>query len=39
MIRMDLLKAYKSKYSHLDWLSPDSWIETVVRGLHPTGKK
>jgi len=32
MIRVDLLKAYKSGYSHLDWLGPDSWIRTVVRG-------
>ena len=33
MIRVDLLKAYKSEYSHLDWLGPDSWIRTVVGGL------
>jgi cyclase len=33
MIRADLLKAYKPAYSHLDWLGPDSWIRTVVRGL------
>ena len=33
MIRADLLKAYKPEYSHLDWLGPDSWIRTVVRGL------
>ena len=33
MIRVDLLRDYKSEYSHLDWLGPDSWIRTVVRGL------
>lgn len=33
MVRADLLKAYKAEYSHLDWLGPDSWIRTVVRGL------
>ena len=33
MIRTDLLKAFKAAYSHLDWLGPDSWIRTVVRGL------
>jgi glyoxylase-like metal-dependent hydrolase (beta-lactamase superfamily II) len=33
MVRADLLKAYKADYSHLDWLGPDSWIRTVVRGL------
>ncbi len=39
MIRMDLLKTYKSQYSQLDWLGPDSWIRTVVGGLHPPGRK
>jgi cyclase len=33
MVRAGLLKAYKAEYSHLDWLGPDSWIRTVVRGL------
>ena len=33
MVRADLLKGYKAEYSHLDWLGPDSWIRTVVRGL------
>jgi glyoxylase-like metal-dependent hydrolase (beta-lactamase superfamily II) len=33
MVRADLLKAYKADYSRLDWLGPDSWIRTVVRGL------
>lgn len=33
MVRADLLKAYKAEYSQLDWLGPDSWIRTVVRGL------
>lgn len=33
LIRADLLKAFKAAYSHLDWLGPDSWIRTVVRGL------
>jgi hypothetical protein len=33
MVRADLLKAYRAEYSHLDWLGPDSWIRTVVRGL------
>jgi glyoxylase-like metal-dependent hydrolase (beta-lactamase superfamily II) len=37
MIRADLLKAYKSEYSELDWLGPDSWIRTVVRGLQSVG--
>ena len=39
MIRTDLLKAYKPAYSHLDWLGPDSWIGTVVRGLQAAGGK
>ncbi|MDH4196155.1 MAG: ankyrin repeat domain-containing protein [Candidatus Aminicenantes bacterium] len=39
MIRADLLKAYKPRYSHLDWLGPDSWIRTVVRGLQSAGDK
>jgi len=39
MIRADLLKAYKPEYSHLDWLGPDSWIRTVVRGLRPEAEK
>ena len=38
MIRADLLKAFKAQYSHLDWLGPDSWIRTVVRGLQ-AGKR
>jgi glyoxylase-like metal-dependent hydrolase (beta-lactamase superfamily II) len=33
MIRADLLKVFKARYSHLDWLGPDSWLRTVVRGL------
>ncbi|NTU51826.1 MAG: MBL fold metallo-hydrolase [Candidatus Aminicenantes bacterium] len=33
MARADLLKVYKAEYSQLDWLGPDSWIRTVVRGL------
>lgn len=37
MIRVDLLKAYKPEYSHLDWLGPDSWIRTVVRCLQSAG--
>jgi hypothetical protein len=37
MVRMNLLKAYKADYSHLDWLGPDSWIRTVVRGLQAGG--
>jgi cyclase len=37
MTRADLLKAYKPAYSHLDWLGPDSWIRTVVRGLPSRG--
>jgi glyoxylase-like metal-dependent hydrolase (beta-lactamase superfamily II) len=37
MIRTDLLKDFKSRYSHLDWLGPDSWIRTVVRGLPSRG--
>jgi glyoxylase-like metal-dependent hydrolase (beta-lactamase superfamily II) len=37
MIRTDLLKSYKSEYSHLDWLGPDSWIQTVVHGLQSAG--
>jgi len=39
MIRVELLKAYKSEYSHLDWLGPDSWIRTVVRGLQSAERK
>jgi len=39
MIRADLLKAYKARYSHLDWLGPDSWIRTVVRGLPSGGER
>jgi len=39
MIRADLLKAYKPAYSHLDWLGPDSWIRTVVRGLPSPSRK
>ena len=39
MVQADLLKAFKPAYSHLDWLGPDSWIRTVVRGLQsPAGK-
>jgi cyclase len=38
MIRVDLLKAYKAEYSHLDWLGPDSWIRTVVRSLQSAGR-
>ncbi len=38
MVRADLLKTYKTDYSHLDWLGPDSWIRTVVRGLQ-AGKR
>jgi glyoxylase-like metal-dependent hydrolase (beta-lactamase superfamily II) len=38
MVRADLLKAYKAEYTHLDWLGPDSWIQTVVRGLQ-AGKR
>jgi cyclase len=38
IIRADLLKAFKAQYSHLDWLGPDSWIRTVVRGLQ-AGKR
>jgi glyoxylase-like metal-dependent hydrolase (beta-lactamase superfamily II) len=38
MVRAGLLKAYKAEYSHLDWLGPDSWIRTVVRGLQ-AGKR
>jgi len=37
MLRTDLLKAYKPEYSQLDWLGPDSWIRTVVRGLQSAG--
>lgn len=37
MVRADLLKAYKPEYSHLDWLGPDAWIRTVVRGLQTGG--
>ena len=33
MIRADILEEFKSAYSHLDWLGPDSWIRTVVRNL------
>lgn len=33
MIGADLLNAFKAQYSHLDWLGPDSWLRTVVRGL------
>jgi cyclase len=39
MIRADLLKAFKAAYSHLDWLGPDSWIRTVVRGLQTSAGK
>jgi hypothetical protein len=38
MISADLLKAFKTTYSHLAWLGPDSWIRKVVRGL-PAGKR
>jgi len=38
MIRADLLKDFKARYSHLDWLGPDSWLRTVVRGLQ-AGKR
>jgi len=33
MIQADVLKSFKSEYSHLDWLGPDSWIRTVVGNL------
>jgi hypothetical protein len=39
MIRVDLLRDYKSEYSQLDWLGPDSWIRTVVRSLQSAGAK
>jgi len=38
MLRADLLKAFKAEYSHLDWLGPDSWIRTIVRGLQTGGR-
>jgi L-ascorbate metabolism protein UlaG (beta-lactamase superfamily) len=37
-IDAQILKAFKAAYSHLDWLGPDSWIRTVVRGLQ-AGKR
>jgi len=39
MTRIDLLKSYKPEYSHLDWLGPDSWIRTVVRGLQTASER
>jgi hypothetical protein len=33
MMRANLLKRFKSEYSRLDWLGPDSWIQRVVRGF------
>jgi len=39
MVQADILKAYKTAYSHLDWLGPDSWIRTVVRTLAAGGLK
>jgi len=39
MIQADLLRAFKPEYSQLDWLGPDSWIRTVVRGLQAAGGK
>ena len=33
MVRDDVLKAYKAKYSLLDWIGPDSWLLRIVEGL------
>jgi glyoxylase-like metal-dependent hydrolase (beta-lactamase superfamily II) len=33
MVRDDVLKAYKAKYSLLDWIGPDSWLQRIVEGL------
>jgi len=33
MLRDDVLKAYKSGYSFLDWIGPDSWLERVCQAL------
>jgi len=32
MVRDDVLKAYKAKYSLLDWIGPDSWLLRIVEG-------
>jgi len=33
MLQEDVLKAYKAEYSFLDWLGPDTWLETAWRRL------
>ena len=33
MLQEDVFKKYKAGYSFLDWLGPDSWLETVWRRL------
>jgi hypothetical protein len=33
MIREDVLKSFKPRYSLLEWLGPDTWIWQVYRSL------
>jgi len=33
MIRSDVLKAYRTDFSQLDWLGPDMWIATVAANV------
>jgi len=33
MVREDVLRTYKARYSLLDWLGPDAWLVRVVEAL------
>jgi glyoxylase-like metal-dependent hydrolase (beta-lactamase superfamily II) len=33
MLRDDVLKTYKAGYSFLDWIGPDSWLESICKEL------
>jgi glyoxylase-like metal-dependent hydrolase (beta-lactamase superfamily II) len=33
MLREDILKAYKARYSLLDWIGPDAWVLRIVEAL------